>query len=315
MWRFLVEFWYSRREEGEVVARVMTIEEERKAFGRFRDQLVRRVWELVITCDEHWGQFQHIIPDSTRSLPYRQMAADQGGHARHVIEREFLQLYLAILDCEDGCSAALYEVISELRKLKADLVYRNMGLAYRLAFKYNGSGMKLGLEQTDLVQHALAGLCEGVERFRPEFGHRFSTYGSWWIKHAVTRAIHNGALVRIPVHQHSKGMKAPPIVSLDAKVSDEENAQTFLELLVEDGPSAQEQLTVRDDVMAALEAIERLPRRERKMVRMRFGIAPYTRSHTLREVGSAFGLSRERIRQVVDLRVLPRLRKRLQLAS
>lgn len=294
----------------------MKAEEEREKFEYFRDCLVRRVWELILTCDEHWAQFNYFIPEpKARNLPYRQMAADSGGHARALIESKFLAFYPDELDCTDGCSDGLYSIIQELRRVKGELVYRNMGLAYRLAFKYTKRGAQVGLEQADVIQHGLVGLCEGVERFRPEFGNRFSTYGSWWIKHGITRAIVNGGLVRLPVHQHTKGKREAPIVSLDAKVSDEESAQTFVELLAdEEAPRVQEQLVIRDDVLFALKELSTFTPKEQQVVRMRFGIEPYTEPHTLQEIGEVFDLSRERIRQI-QVSVLDAIGGRLRLAS
>jgi RNA polymerase primary sigma factor len=297
------------------MSRVMTVEEEREKFEYFRDYLVRRVWELITTCDAHWEQFQYIVPDQARDLPYKQMAADSGGRIRNIIEAEFLRLHPDALDCEDGCSAGLFHLIHELRRIKAELVWRNMGLAYTVAFRYMAAGAKIGLEQGDILQHAHMGLCEGVERFRPEFGHRFSTYGTWWIKHAVTRAITNGALVRLPVHQHTKGKRPGAVVSLNAKLDPEsEDSRTFLDLLEDAGPSVQEQLALRDDVLTAMRAVEGLNARDQQIIRMRFGIAPYKEPHTLSEIGEAFGLSRERIRQI-EVKVLMRLRCRMRLAS
>jgi len=280
-------------------------------FGYFRHVLVRRVWELILECEDHRHQFVHLIP-SRSSEPYKQMAKDPGGRRRMEIEEEFLELYPDELDCEDGCSTALYYVIQDLRAHKEQLVTDNTGLAYHRALREAWRGRLVGLEMEDLVQHGLIGLQEAIERFEQERGFTFGTYSPWWIKHHIRRAIDNGSLVRVPVHRQYRkaGRTYAPVISLDAKLGDGDE-RSYIEMLEDAGrESAQEQLITHYRVQELLKQVETLRPRDRDMLKMRFGLRPWSEPHTLQEVGERFNLTRERVRQVC-MQSMFRLRMRM----
>jgi RNA polymerase sigma factor (sigma-70 family) len=299
------------------MGKLLNAEEEHELFSRFHDELVPEIWWRILRCDELWGQFSYRLPSRSRQDPLRQIARDPGGRIRIAIQDEFAQLYPEHLDCPKGCCLALARLVRFLNALKKELVEKNLGLAHKIALKYGWAGERLGLEQDDLAQWARIGLCDAVERFDPHRGTRFSTYGVWWIRHAVRRAIDNAGLVRVPVCQQRAGKHgfARPAISLDSPINEEEGESTYLSLIPdEDTTDAHSQLDLQADLMGMLRAIEALGPREQQIIRMRYGLRPYGRAHTLGEIGDVFRLSRERIRQL-EVMVLRRLRTRLLKAS
>lgn len=261
-------------------------------FRYFRHVLVRRVWELALGCDLHRRVLEEFFPSrSTKALT--QMKRDPGGHARIAMQDAFQAMGL---DCPDGCSLALSLMIEDLNRVKDDLCKTHDGLAYFFAMKYQKMGTKLGFELEDLVQHGRIGLAEGIERFRPEKGFAFSTYGTWWVRHAISRALKNGSLVRVPVHKQDKEGMPPPVLSLDMKIDDGEHSHTFLELIEDE--AVHDQVTVHYDIQEMLHQLAKLSPKAQDVLRMRFGLHPYVEPHTLREIGEKYGVSRERVRQL-----------------
>ncbi len=221
----------------------------------------------------------------------------------------------------------------EASRAKNELIEANLRLVVSIANKYTNRGLPL----LDLIQEGNIGLMKAVDKFEWRHGFKFSTYATWWIRQAITRAIADQArTIRIPVHMFdtiSKLMRctrmlvqelgrepsyeeiaermelpvakvrqilkvAQQPVSLETPVDEEE--ESHLGDFIEDKSitNPADALIGNNLRQVTEEALRMLTPREEKVIKMRFGLCSSGNEHTLEEVGKHFDVTRERVRQI-----------------
>jgi len=301
---------------------------------------------LESVADAHLSE---IASDDTISLYLKEMARvplltadqeillarqfEQGRNAR----REVVQNGSLSEDDKDR----LYKIVDRGEDSRTHLIRANTRLVVSIAKRYLGQGVPF----LDLIQEGNLGLIKAVEKFDYRRGHRFSTYATWWIRQAITRALADqGRVIRLPVHLSDRIRKVyqvaqqleqdwgrqptpeeiaqelalPPQkvqwmlkvsqrpLSLEKPVGEEEDSELGSFIPDDEAPTPSD--TAYHNLLQDKlnDVLMSLTPREARILRLRFGLQD-GRAYTLEEVGQKFGLTRERIRQI-EHEALDRLR-------